>query len=117
MRRRLRVWPGFALAMTIAALVLRAEEHVGPSTEPTTSQPTERLPTDPGEVAIGAKLFATMCASCHGPGGEGGKGPTLAQPKLARASDEQSLLKIVKEGISGTEMPRTRFNVGDAARV
>jgi cytochrome c oxidase cbb3-type subunit III len=61
------------------------------------------------ETHPGRQLFETHCAFCHGPHGEGGKGPTLAQPSLPRASDRESLLKIIKEGINGTEMPRARL--------
>src|SRR5204863_8816641 len=65
----------------------------------------------------GRKLFETHCAICHGPHGEGGKGPTLAQPTLPRASDEASLLRIISDGINGTEMPRARMERTDVALV
>jgi len=61
----------------------------------------------------GRHLFETQCASCHGLHGEGGKGPTLAQPTLPRASDEESLLRIISNGISGTEMPPARMERKD----
>lgn len=61
-------------------------------------------PDDPGR-----KLFETHCAFCHGPHGEGGKGPTLAQPTLPRASTDEALLGIIRRGIDGTEMPRARM--------
>jgi putative heme-binding domain-containing protein len=101
--------------MAAVAPLLVAQEHL-PATMPATTQVVE-LPTSPGDLAQGARLFATHCAACHGPAGEGGKGPTLATATLPRASDDAALLKIVREGISGTEMPRTRFDIGDAPRV
>jgi len=61
------------------------------------------------ELEQGQRLFETHCAACHGPRGEGGKGPTLAQPSLPRASDEESLLRIIRGGIAGTEMPQARL--------
>jgi len=64
---------------------------------------------DPAELAKGERLFVTHCAACHGPNGEGQKGPTLAQPSLPRASDDASLLRIIREGIGGTEMPSARL--------
>jgi putative heme-binding domain-containing protein len=65
----------------------------------------------------GQKLFELHCAVCHGPRGEGGKGPTLAQPKLPRASDDESLQRIIRGGIEGTEMPRARLERADVALV
>jgi putative heme-binding domain-containing protein len=61
----------------------------------------------------GRHLFETQCASCHGQHGEGAKGPTLAQPTLPRASDEESLLRIISSGINGTEMPPARMERKD----
>jgi cytochrome c oxidase cbb3-type subunit III len=73
--------------------------------------PTPLLPAapTPEELATGLRLFQAHCAACHGPGGEGGKGPTLAQPLLPRASTDEALVKIISGGISGTEMPRSRL--------
>jgi cytochrome c oxidase cbb3-type subunit 3 len=65
------------------------------------------------DIEQGRRLFETHCAPCHGPGGEGGKGPTLAQPSLPRASDDDSLRRIIREGIGGTEMPSARLHDDD----
>src|SRR5579862_7942673 len=51
------------------------------------------------EIEQGRGLFTKHCALCHGPHGEGGRGPTLAQPALPRASDDPSLYRIIAEGI------------------
>lgn len=64
----------------------------------------------PNEVAAGQQLFQAHCVACHGPEGVGGKGPTLAQPTLPRGSTDEALLRIITNGISGTEMPRTRLD-------
>ncbi|MBL8205816.1 MAG: c-type cytochrome [Blastocatellia bacterium] len=61
--------------------------------------------------AQGEKLYQVHCAACHGPNGEGGLGPTLAAPQLTRASDDEALFKIIKDGIAGTEMPSSRLEV------
>jgi putative heme-binding domain-containing protein len=45
------------------------------------------------------------CSYCHGPGGEGGRGPNLAVPRLMRAPNDQALYVIIRRGIEGTEMP------------
>jgi cytochrome c oxidase cbb3-type subunit III len=53
-------------------------------------------------------VFLRACAGCHGPRGEGGRGPTLAIP-LTRARDRKALVKLLKDGIDGTEMPPARL--------
>lgn len=68
----------------------------------------------PTDLARGEKLYLTQCAMCHGPKGEGGvgeggRGPVLAKPKLARAPDEDALKVIIRSGIAGTGMPGTRL--------
>lgn len=75
------------------------------------------LTKDPVELEKGRRLFQTHCAMCHGPQGEGAKGPTLAQPNLPRASDDDSLLRIIRDGINGTEMPPARLERPDALLV
>jgi len=84
---------GFRIALSIlAAWGLSAETKV-------------KLPTSRADLARGQKLFEVNCALCHGPKGEGGRGPLLAQLKLKRAPDDDALLKVIQDGISGTEMP------------
>jgi len=65
----------------------------------------------------GEKLFQTYCAPCHGPKGDGGRGANLAVPKLSYASDDQALANIIRNGISGTEMPGTRINDAEVGEV
>ena len=64
-----------------------------------------KLPTSRADIERGEKLFLANCGRCHGPKGEGGLGPTLMQPKLRRAPDDSALVKVITDGISGTEMP------------
>lgn len=72
-----------------------------------------RLIDDPVAVARGKKVFEAQCVECHGPGGAGSRGPTLAQPSLPRASDDASLVRIITTGIPGTEMPAHRLLPGE----
>ena len=55
--------------------------------------------------ASGERTFGAQCAYCHGANGEGAIGPPLAVPHLRRASDEDAVLGIVRDGIPGTQMP------------
>jgi cytochrome c oxidase cbb3-type subunit III len=65
--------------------------------------------------ARGEEIYARSCASCHGPAGEGGKGPALSVPQLFRAPDREALVAIIRRGIEGTEMPGTRLLEADAS--
>jgi cytochrome c oxidase cbb3-type subunit III len=64
-----------------------------------------KLPTGRNDLERGEKLFEGHCALCHGTQGGGGRGPVLATPRLKRASDDTSLVKVIELGIPGTEMP------------
>src|SRR5581483_12086209 len=57
------------------------------------------------DLARGKKLYESFCALGHGQTGTGGKGPSLAQPTLSRAPDDQRLVGVIQDGIRGTEMP------------
>jgi len=85
--------------MLAAALPLAAQvdpEYIIPKVNPNTSA---------ADLARGEQLFKGQCAGCHGPKGEGGRGAVLAQPRLRRATDDESLFRTIRDGIRGTEMP------------
>jgi cytochrome c oxidase cbb3-type subunit III len=73
-----------------------------------------KILANPTELAKGRLSFETHCVGCHGPKGEGSRGPTLAQPNLPRASEDVDLLRIVQRGIPNTEMPAVRLKIGEA---
>jgi putative heme-binding domain-containing protein len=64
-----------------------------------------KLPSGKSDLASGEVLFQNHCALCHGKDGGGGRGPVLAQQKLKRAADDTALVKVIEDGIHGTEMP------------
>ena len=70
-------------------------------------EPAKKIKLGKGkkDIAAGEILFQNHCALCHGRDGGGGRGPVLAQQKLRRASDDTALVKVIQEGIHGTEMP------------
>lgn len=63
----------------------------------------------PADSNPGERLYLTQCAMCHGPKGEGGRGPSLAKPKLLHAPDDDALRNVIRFGIPGTGMPGTRL--------
>ncbi len=74
----------------------------------------EKIIANPADLAKGRQIFEMQCVTCHGPKGEGDRGPTLAQPTLTRATDDRTLIQIVARGINGTEMPGGRMKSGEA---
>jgi cytochrome c oxidase cbb3-type subunit 3 len=57
------------------------------------------------DITQGKRLFVGHCAYCHAMGGTGDRGPNLTRPELSRAPDNQTLFKLIKDGIDGSEMP------------
>ena len=74
----------------------------------------EKIIANPEDLAKGQRIFEMQCVTCHGPKGEGDRGPPLAQPTLTKATDDRRLIEIVARGITGTEMPGGRMRAGEA---
>ena len=51
-----------------------------------------------------AALFADKCAGCHGTSLQGGRVASLFDTKWNYASDDESITRIIHDGIEGTEM-------------
>src|ERR1041385_5198853 len=81
-----------AVLWTAAAVAAESESKV-------------KLPNSRTDLARGEKLFQVHCGRCHGAKGEGSRGPSLTRPKLSRAPDDAALVKVIEQGIRGTEMP------------
>jgi putative heme-binding domain-containing protein len=65
--------------------------------------------TTPADVAEGAKAFRSHCAPCHGPRGEGGRGPNLAAGVFFHGTTDSDLYRNISEGVAGTAMPSLFF--------
>jgi cytochrome c oxidase cbb3-type subunit 3 len=76
--------------------------------------PEPQPPATPADLAEGQHLFATQCAYCHGPKGEGGQGAVLALPRLSHAPDDQALFRVIRGGIPGTRMPASAVTAPQA---
>lgn len=71
-------------------------------------------PQNPNE---GQRLFLIHCAPCHGQKGDGGRGASLAVERLPRAPDEEALVRVIREGIAGTEMPPSYLEDGQIRQI
>jgi mono/diheme cytochrome c family protein len=60
-----------------------------------------------GDVANGARLYATGCTTCHGPSGDGieGLGGALRNVASIGAADDEGLSAIIIEGLPDAGMP------------
>jgi putative heme-binding domain-containing protein len=50
-------------------------------------------------------LYLAHCAGCHGPSGEGSRGPALRTAAPGRPNDAASMVALLRRGVPGTEMP------------
>jgi alcohol dehydrogenase (cytochrome c) len=50
-------------------------------------------------------LYDQTCQSCHGPAGQGDRGPALNQTNFARGSSDGDLFRAIRAGAPGTQMP------------
>ena len=64
---------------------------------------------DPVAIADGGKLFMNSCAGCHGPRGEGGRGPNLRNRGVWHSLDEEELFQTIQKGVPGADMPATNL--------
>lgn len=63
---------------------------------------------NPAAIDAGKRLFAGSCGGCHGPDGQGGRGPSLRDKVMWHSLDDTALYSIIEKGIPGTEMPNSR---------
>ncbi len=62
----------------------------------------------------GARIFASICASCHGLDGHGGeRGPDVAGRRDVQKLSDAALSRVIRKGVSGTGMPSFR-HLGNA---
>ncbi len=66
--------------------------------------------TSAEDLEAGEQLYASECAACHGPSGEGFSGPALADHNFARRATNSYLFGTVARGLPGTHMPS--FSLG-----
>src|SRR5580692_3044874 len=66
----------------------------------------------PNEVLEFGPLFSESCAACHGPEGRGGAAIALANPVYLSIADDESIRKVIAQGIPGTSMPAFAQSAG-----
>ena len=74
------------------------------------------VPT-PEDLAAGERIYRIQCAYCHGTQGEGGRGATLARPRLLHAPDDQAMFQVIARGVPDSEMPGNWFTAREIWQV
>jgi cytochrome c oxidase cbb3-type subunit III len=71
-------------------------------------------PTRPGDVALGAAIYARQCASCHGDGKTRGEATMLANPQFQAAASDAFVRHAIVHGRPGTKMEAFAGKLDDA---
>ncbi len=53
----------------------------------------------------GRRLYEQTCLSCHGPAGVGERGPALNTGVFSRGGSDSDLMRTIRGGVPGTQMP------------
>jgi putative heme-binding domain-containing protein len=57
------------------------------------------------QIAAGEQLYSMACSACHGPEGEGGRGPNLVIGPAAQNKRPTQIYYSIKNGVPGSDMP------------
>jgi cytochrome c oxidase cbb3-type subunit 3 len=97
---KLRPLPGESYAEAVDAIVAARI-----AANPASAEAILALSRDPEALAVGAEVYRTTCAACHGPSGEGIIGPNLTDDRWIHPPDPESILKGIREGYPTKGMP------------
>src|SRR5215471_9759178 len=68
--------------------------------------------------SAGARIFRERCTECHGVDGSGGPvGPSLTRPQYKHGDSDLAIYQVLRNGISGTAMPRAALPVPELLQV
>jgi len=67
--------------------------------------PSDKQLLDPAWINEGRRQYRLACGGCHGNGGEGGRGPNLADGASVKRAKNERLFGAIKNGVPGTDMP------------
>src|SRR5262245_20077414 len=83
----------------------------------TISKPLSPQPVRSNSSEHGRSLFQKHCANCHGTNAKGGRGPNLTTGYWKYGWSLPELVKNIREGIVGTQMPASNISIADAKAV
>src|SRR5262249_51759810 len=71
----------------------------------------------PDEIADGGRLFQSNCTGCHGTGGDLVPGVALMSGKFRRATSDDEVENIIRNGVPGTAMQAFNFTDQQAGQI
>jgi putative heme-binding domain-containing protein len=98
-RRRIRLIASVAICAFAAAGPRAAQLHIGEYSA--------------ADVQRGAQLFSTRCTTCHGDAGDQVPGVSLLSGKFRRASSDEDLAAVIKNGIPAMGMPQGNYSAAE----
>jgi putative heme-binding domain-containing protein len=67
---------------------------------------------DPARLDLGARVYGSLCTTCHGPSGDLVAGVNLGTGQFKRAATDLDVMNTILKGVPGTAMPAN--NLGNA---
>ena len=71
----------------------------------------------PADVEHGGRLYQSTCAGCHGAGGDQVAGTALRSGRFRRATTDDEVARIIRDGIPGTSMPSNPLSETEASMI
>lgn len=87
------------------AMVAEMKKTLGEKPLPWDAATLLKLAKSEDMRGIGAGIFATNCASCHGKDGAGVTGPNLTDESYLNVSKVEDILDVIKNGRNNAAMP------------
>lgn len=92
-----------ALVLAIVRAPLGAQDHPGQYTQE--------------DIDAGSRIYSMQCAQCHGPNGDMVSGVDLRRGLFRRASSDDDLARVIREGVAGAGMPPLALQPAEVAAV
>jgi putative heme-binding domain-containing protein len=98
-------------ALALAVLIALPGAMPGRAQHEDDTKDKERNPAigDPKAIAAGQVLFRNSCAGCHGPNGDGGRGPNLRKRISWGPLTDDIMFNLIQKGVPGADMPPTKI--------
>jgi alcohol dehydrogenase (cytochrome c) len=91
--------------MQIVVLTLAAVARAGAAPAAQADTTRNPLAADVAAAGAGRASYDRTCLSCHGPAGQGDRGPALNTGRFTHGSEDGDLFHAIRSGITGTQMP------------
>ena len=78
---------------------------------------SDQAKIDPAKIDTGARVYASLCLTCHGPDGAAIGGVDLRRGQYRRAASDMDLMNTILHGVPGTAMPANPLPNGDLLAV